>query len=46
VLYWISRIWLKTLRGDMHDDPIVFAAKDNGSRVCVLLGALIMLSAL
>jgi 4-hydroxybenzoate polyprenyltransferase len=46
VLYWISRIWLKTLRGDMHDDPIVFAAKDNGSRACVLLGALIMLSAL
>lgn len=46
VLYWISRIWLKTLRGEMHDDPIVFAAKDNGSRVCVLLGALIMLSAL
>lgn len=46
VLYWISRIWLKTLRGQMHDDPIVFAAKDNGSRVCVLLGALIMLSAL
>ena len=46
VLYWISRIWLKTLRGQMHDDPIVFAAKDNGSRVCVLLGALIMFSAI
>ncbi|MES1927147.1 UbiA family prenyltransferase [Salinisphaera sp. T31B1] len=46
VLYWISRIWLKTLRGDMHDDPIVFAARDNGSRVCVLLGALIMFMAI
>ncbi|MES1932386.1 hypothetical protein T35B1_07246 [Salinisphaera shabanensis T35B1] len=46
VLYWISRIWLKTLRGQMHDDPIVFAAKDNGSRICVLLGALIMFSAI
>ena len=46
VLYWISRIWLKTLRGQMHDDPIVFAAKDNGSRICVLLGALIMFMAI
>lgn len=46
VLYWISRIWLKTLRGQMHDDPIVFAAKDTGSRICLLVGALIMFSAL
>ncbi|GAB3670242.1 UbiA family prenyltransferase [Salinisphaera aquimarina] len=46
VLYWISRIWLTTLRGQMHDDPIVFAARDTGSRVCVLLGALIMFLAL
>lgn len=46
VLYWISRIWLKTLRGQMHDDPIVFAAKDTGSRICVLVGALIMFSAI
>lgn len=46
VLYWISRIWLKTLRGQMHDDPIVFAAKDTGSRICVLVGALIMFAAL
>ena len=46
VLYWISRIWLKTLRGEMHDDPIVYAARDNGSRVCLLLGAAIMVLAL
>ncbi|MGV7210604.1 UbiA family prenyltransferase [Oxalobacteraceae bacterium A2-2] len=26
--YWIARIWLKTHRGEMHDDPVVFAAKD------------------
>jgi len=42
VLYWISRIWMTTLRGGMHDDPIVFAARDNGSRLCVLLGLAIM----
>jgi len=32
LLYWISRLWIKTQRGEMHDDPIVFALKDRGSR--------------
>lgn len=27
-LYWISRIWMITHRGDMHDDPIVFTFRD------------------
>ncbi|MDH4481155.1 MAG: UbiA family prenyltransferase [Rhodoferax sp.] len=31
--YWISRVWLKTHRGEMHDDPVVFAAKDWQSLV-------------
>ena len=33
LLYWISRIWLITHRGGMHDDPVVFAATDKGSWV-------------
>ena len=37
VLYWISRMWLKAHRGAMHDDPIVFAARDWIS--LVVLGA-------
>jgi 4-hydroxybenzoate polyprenyltransferase/phosphoserine phosphatase len=32
MLYWVSRLWLKTGRGEMHDDPIVFALLDRGSR--------------
>lgn len=28
LLYWISRAWLIAHRGQMHDDPIVFAIKD------------------
>jgi 4-hydroxybenzoate polyprenyltransferase/phosphoserine phosphatase len=28
MLYWISRMWLQTRRGEMHDDPVVFAIKD------------------
>jgi hypothetical protein len=28
ILFWVCRIWLSTARGYMHDDPIVYAAKD------------------
>ncbi len=28
MLFWECRIWLSTARGYMHDDPIVYAAKD------------------
>jgi 4-hydroxybenzoate polyprenyltransferase len=31
LLYWISRMWLKTARGEMHDDPIVYSARDRAS---------------
>ena len=36
LLYWVSRLWLKTGRGEMHDDPIVFTLKDRGSRFVIL----------
>jgi 4-hydroxybenzoate polyprenyltransferase len=35
LVYWISRLWIKTARGEMHDDPLVFAIKDFGSRFTV-----------
>jgi 4-hydroxybenzoate polyprenyltransferase/phosphoserine phosphatase len=38
-LYWISRLWIKTGRGEMHDDPVVFTVKDRGSRY-VMAGVL------
>jgi hypothetical protein len=28
VLFWQCRVWLATARGAMHDDPIVYAARD------------------
>ena len=31
MLYWISRLWIKTSRGEMHDDPLVFSLQDIGS---------------
>ncbi|MDE1903012.1 MAG: UbiA family prenyltransferase [Alphaproteobacteria bacterium] len=39
LFYWISRVLLLTHRGEMHDDPVVFAATDLKSLVC---GALIL----
>lgn len=35
MLYWISRIWMETHRGNMHDDPLVYALKD---RISLLTG--------
>lgn len=40
LLFWISRIWLVTHRGEMHDDPIVFAFRDSISRWLVVPAAI------
>lgn len=37
LLFWISRVWLLAHRGQMHDDPVVFAIKD---RVSIGIGLL------
>ncbi len=37
MLFWISRVWLLTSRGQMHDDPIVFALRDRTSLVLAAL---------
>lgn len=34
MLFWISRMTMTAHRGDMHDDPLVFAATDGVSLVC------------
>ena len=39
LLFWVSWVWLKAERGEMHDDPIVFAAKDKASLVVAALTA-------
>lgn len=37
LLYWITRTVLVTHRGHMHDDPVVYAAKDRISQMCLLI---------
>lgn len=36
LVYWMARLWIKTSRGEMHDDPVVYALKNRGSRLTVL----------
>lgn len=45
LLYWISRTWMMTHRGEMHDDPVVFAARDGVSLVVGLLFGLVFWAA-
>jgi hypothetical protein len=30
-------MWVKTLRGEMHDDPIVYSLKDKGSLISIAI---------
>lgn len=46
LLYWVSRIWVVAHRGEMHDDPIVFAATDRVSQIVVVLCGMFALSAI
>jgi 4-hydroxybenzoate polyprenyltransferase len=42
LLYWITRIWMKTHRGKMHDDPVVFAMRDRVSLATGVLAAFVV----
>lgn len=45
LMYWISRVLILTHRGWMHDDPLVFAAKDWKSIACAaFIGLVILIS--
>jgi 4-hydroxybenzoate polyprenyltransferase len=41
--YWIGRIWIKTARNDMHDDPVMFTIKDKVSQITIGGTVLVML---
>ena len=37
LLYWLNRSWWLAHRGKLHDDPVIYAVMDRGSRVVLLL---------
>jgi 4-hydroxybenzoate polyprenyltransferase len=42
LLFWISWVWLKAHRGQICEDPIIFALHDPISRWAALLGAIVV----
>ena len=46
LILWISRVWLKASRGELMDDPLVFAAKDRVGCFIVALTVGLLLAAL
>ncbi len=45
MLYWVARLWMKTHRGEIHDDPVVFAVRDKQSLIVLLILGLIFSAA-
>jgi 4-hydroxybenzoate polyprenyltransferase len=43
LIWWMSRVWLRASRGQMHEDPVIFALTDRAS---LLAGVAIFLIAL
>lgn len=46
LVWWVSWMWLRAFRGEMHDDPLVFAFRDKAS-LCAgaLFGASLFVAA-
>lgn len=42
MMYWISRVWLLARRGELHDDPVVFALTDRASLLVGLIAAVVV----
>jgi 4-hydroxybenzoate polyprenyltransferase len=46
LIYWIGRIWLLGHRGELHEDPVLFALRDRMSYAIGLLAALCVWAAI
>ncbi|BCN27301.1 UbiA family prenyltransferase [Vibrio alfacsensis] len=43
--YWLMRMWIKTHRGEMHHDPIIFSLRDRGSLITISFCGLVAIMA-
>jgi len=46
LLFWVSWIWLSARRGEMHDDPLLFAIRDRPSWIVACASAVIVAAAI
>jgi len=44
-LYWVSRLWIRSSRGEIGEDPIIFVLKDPVTYLVVAAAGAIMLVA-
>ncbi len=45
LLFWIARLWMLAHRGELKDDPVLFALRDRASYLAGFCGALILVLA-
>lgn len=45
LLYWLSRLWLLANRGELNEDPVVFAITDRASVAVAVVASIILLAA-
>jgi 4-hydroxybenzoate polyprenyltransferase len=45
MMFWILRVWFLAFRGELHDDPIVFAIRDKVSYACFVAAVALLLAA-
>ena len=46
LLYWINKLWLNSQRGEMYDDPLVWAIENRVSRSITVIFVLLLLLAI
>ncbi len=46
ILFWQVRLWMMTLRGRMHDDPVLFATKDGTTWIVSAAALALILAAI
>ena len=46
ILYWITRMWLLAYRGELHEDPVLFAIHDRPSYIITLICAIALFLAI
>ncbi|TDJ35252.1 MAG: UbiA family prenyltransferase [Gammaproteobacteria bacterium] len=46
VLYWVGRLWILGSRGEINEDPLLFAMRDRRTVAVAVLAAIVLLAAL
>ncbi len=45
LIYWLGRLWILANRGEVNEDPLIFAIKDRTSLVVLIVSAAMLIAA-